>query len=732
MRRSHPPKVLGSKLSRRAFIVNSLQAGVAFSLAVSLPLSGAAKTLRHDLAEGGNLELNAFVNIGTDSKVTVLIKHLEMGQGVYTGLATLVAEELDADWSQILSVSAPARAEYKNLLFGIQGTGGSTSIANAYTQMREAGAAARHMLVAAAAQHWDVAANEITIDKGIVQHADSGRSASFGTLAPLAAQQQVPDKVALKKPEQFRLIGKLNLPRKDSGKINGTAIYTQDIQLPGMLTAVVARPPRFGAVLDGVDDSAARAVPGVVDIVRLDNNAGVAVLATGFWQAKTARDALKLSWNEVAAFAKSSAELFADFHAIAEKPGLSARKDGDVTQGFARAEQVVEASYEFPYLAHAAMEPLNCVIRVDGDSAELWYGAQLQTVDQMKVAEYLGLNPEKVAINTLMAGGSFGRRASSASDYVLEAARIAKAYGKPVPIKMQWTREDDMRAGFFRPMTVNALKAGLDADGNIIAWQHRVVSQAIVKGSVFDSPDSGGIDSATVEAAITLPYGIANVSVEQHSPELPVPVLWWRSVASTHSAFAIEAFIDELAAKSGQDPLAFRLKMLAEKPRHRGVLELAAEKAGWGKPLPPGRTRGLALHESFNSYVAMVADVAIAEDGSYRLEKVTCAVDCGVAVNPDIIKAQMEGGIGFGLAPALMSEITFKNGFVEQSSFHDYQVLRIHQMPEVDVHIVPSDAPPTGVGEPGTPVVAPALANALFAAGSKPIRRLPLQPRLLL
>ena len=728
----------GLSVTRRAFLQKSAQVGGGLTLALMIPGCAEDQT-EAPQSEALLFEANAFVSIGTDNKVTVIIKHVEMGQGAYTGLATLVAEELDADWDQVFTESAPADSQrFSNLYYGMQGTGGSNSIANAYTQMREAGAAARHMLVAAAAQFWQVHAKDIEVKKGTLFHRNSGRQASFGDLAALAVQQTVPTTLTLKDPAAFTLIGS-KLSRKDTGKTDGSAIFTQDIQLPGMLTAVVAHPPRFGATLVDVDAAAAKAIAGVVDVVRAGN--AVAVLANTFWQAKKGRDLLKITWNEDKAFQQSSDELFAHYHKLAESPGTSAKQVGDVESAFQSAAQIVEASYEFPFLAHAAMEPLNCVVQIKAASAEntaenkvesqletqveIWNGCQFQTFDQNALARFLGIKPEQVKINTLLAGGSFGRRANAHSDYVLEAARIAKAYGKPVPIKLVWTRENDTHAGYFRPMYVHKLKAGLDAQGNITAWQHRIVGQSIAAGTAFEVIVRDGIDPMSVGGAVNLPYYIPNVSVELHTVDLPVPVLWWRSVDATHTAHSIEAFIDKLAAVANKNPFAFRMAMLNKLPKHQQVLQLAADKAGWATPLPPGRARGIAVHKSFGTTVAQVAEVQLEEDGNYRVEKVTCAVDCGLAVNPDVVAAQMEGGIGFGLSPTLLSEITFDNGKVVQSNFHDYQVIRMGHMPEVEVHIVPSAESPTGVGEPATPVIAPAVGNALYAATRKARQSLP-------
>jgi isoquinoline 1-oxidoreductase beta subunit len=714
MRRSSNNTVI----SRRSFIKKTAQGGAGLSLAIMFSGCMESETTPVITPIIESFEANAFVTITSDNKVTVLVTKLEMGQGTHTGLATLVAEELDADWAQILVNSAPVDPKR----YGWQGTGGSSSIAVTYKPLREAGAAARQMLVLAAAQLWQVNANDIQVKKGLLTHSKTKRQATFGELASLAAQQPLPTTITLKDPTTFTLIGK-KLSRKDTGKTDGTAVFTQDIQLPGMLTAVVAHPPRFGAVLVDFDAKEAKKLAGVVDVVRIDN--AVAVLAHSFWQAKKGRDRLQITWNEDNAFQQSTDELFTYYHKLAESPGVIAEQKGDVESAFRTAHSIVEASYNFPFLAHAAMEPLNCVVEINGDQVEIWNGCQYQTSDQKAVASLLGISPDHIKINTLLAGGSFGRRSNPHSDYVLEATRIAKSYGKPVPIKLVWTREDDTQAGYFRPMYVHKLKAGLDKEGNIVAWRHRIVGQSISMGNAFEAIIKNGIDPLSVEGAVNLPYQIPNRSVELHTVDLPVPVMWWRSVASTHTAHSTETFIDKLAAVTKQDPLAFRLKLLQDQPKHQQVLQLVAEKSHWGEPLPEGRTKGIAVHKSFGTTVAQVAEVQVEKNGDYRVERVTCAVDCGLAINPDVVVAQMEGGIGFGLSPTLLSEITFNNGKVMQSSFHDYLVVRMKHMPDVDVHIVPSNESPTGVGEPGVPVIAPAVVNALVAVKPKQNSSLP-------
>jgi isoquinoline 1-oxidoreductase beta subunit len=727
-------------LSRRDF----LKAGVGLTLgvmtpgALAQPQPPAAPDAKASSAGlGPPWQPNAFVRIGRDSSVTVIVKHLEMGQGTYTGLPTLVAEELDADWKQVRVEGAPADAgRYNNLFWGpAQGTGGSTALANSFDQLRQAGATARAMLVAAAAQRWKVEPATIAVSAGMLTHTESGRKATFGQLVPAAAKLPVPAEVKLKDPADWIYIGK-DVPRSDSAaKSLGRATFTQDVRLPGMLTVLVAHPPRFGAKVKAVDASKARRVVGVVDVLTIPQ--GVAVLAFDFWAAKKGRDALIVQWDESEALTLSSADLMATYQKLAEQPGMPARKDGDAERAFAAAHFKLDAGYAFPYLAHAAMEPMNCVVKLEKNRCEVWNGEQFQTVDQAAIAAAVGLKPEQVKLNMLYAGGSFGRRANPQSDYLVEAATIARARARKKddrPIKLVWTREDDMRAGYYRPMYFHLLKGGLDERGNIVAWQHRIVGQSILAGTAFESVMvKDGIDITSVEGASTLPYAIPNLSVELHSTKNGVPVQWWRSVGSTHTAFSTETFLDELAATARRDPYELRRALLQRHPRHKAVLELAAQQAGWGAPLKQSdnpaekRGRGIAVHESFKTFVAQVAEVTVRQDGSVKVDRVVCAVDCGIAVNPDVIEAQMEGGIVYGLTAALHGAITIREGAVEQSNFHDYPPLRINEMPKVEVHIVASGEKPSGVGEPAVPVIAPAVANAVYAATGKRVHALPMK-----
>lgn len=702
-----------------------LKVSGALTLAMWLP-TGGARANDAEMTKAGRFVPNAFVRIDKDNTVTVLSKHVEMGQGAYTGLATIVAEELDADWNQVRVEGAPADAKlYNNLAFGpFQGTGGSTAIANSYDQLKQAGATARAMLVTAAANKWQVPASEITIASGVLQH-KSGKSAHFGELVEDAAKLPVPTDVKPKDPSTYNRIGK-SAPRVDSrAKSTGKAIFTQDFKLPGMLTAVVAHPPRFGGKVKSFDATKAKEIKGVKSVVAFETpaRAGVAVVATDFWAAKKGRDALTIEWDESNAFKQSSDDLLKQYRDLTKLPGDVAKSEGDVDKAFATAARTFEATYEFPYLAHAAMEPLNCVVKLGQGTCEVWNGEQFQTADQMALAKLLGISPSDVKINQLYAGGSFGRRANPLADYLVETAAIAQALGTTDAVKLVWTREEDTRAGYYRPMYVHWMKAGVDAQGKIIAWQHRIVGQSITAGTLFDSKEK--IDFTSVEGAQNLPYHIPNLKVELHTTKPQVPVLWWRSVGSTHTAFATECFLDDIARGTKQDPYALRRSLLEKHPRHLGVLDLVADKAGWKKPRAADEIYGLALHESFNSVVAQVARIKKTPNGP-KLVSVVCAVDCGIAVNPNIVAMQMESGIGYGLSAALMGAVTLKEGRVEQGNFDDYPVLRINEMPAIETHIVPSKNKPTGVGEPGTPVIAPALANALAQIDGKPVRSLPM------
>ena len=685
---------------------------------------------------------NAFVRVAPDNIVTIISKHCDAGQGIHTGLATILAEELDAEWAQVRVEPAPAdRVLYKNLQFGDQETGGSNSIPNSWDQYRRAGATARAMLMSAAAKRWNVPKGELLADRGTVRHELSSRQASFGELADAAALLPVPAEVTLKDPKNFKLIGAVHLPHIDcKPKTLGTAVFAGDVSLPGMLTAVVARPPRFGAVLRGFDAAAAKAVAGVTDVVRIST--GVAVVAKSFSVARLARDLLHIDWDESKAETRSTPELISEYRALLALPGAIARRDGDSALALARAASTLTADFEYPYLAHAPMEPAITVVRLSPNQCDIWTGDWGISDIQDNTARVTGLKPEQIMIHSVYAGGDFGTVGN-----VSEAVEIAKSLGGRAPVKLLWTREQDIQTGAFRPMYLHRLTAGLDEHGNLIAWQHRIVGQSVLGGDPSFIID--GVDITSVAGASNIPYDIPNILVDLHTTTSGIPVTTWRSVGDSHTAFSVETFLDDVAHAAGKDPYQLRLELLskdprgkailqltapapmrpslfAKFPRDRQVMQLAAEKAGWGGPLPPGRGRGLAVHYSFHASLAYVAEVTVASDGTVKLDRVVCAVDCGIAINPDVIRAQVEGGVAFGLGALLNSTITLKQGRVEQSNFNDYRVLRMNEMPKVEVCIVNSEEPPSGIGEPTVPPIGPAVSNAIFAATGKRVRSLPL------
>lgn len=705
-------------LQRRDFL--KITVAASGGLLIGFHLSGAEELFAQ--AAGAPFMPNAFVRIGTDEKITVIVNHSEMGQGVYTALPMLLAEELDADWKNVGFEAAPVDAKYNHPVFGMQMTGGSTSISSSFDQYRKAGAAARALLMAAAAKRWNANAADLRTENGKVISA-SGKSISFGKLARTAAGMTPPAEAKLKDPKDFKLIGKPIRRLDTPEKLDGSAVFGIDVKLPGMVTAVVARPPTFDAKLKRFDPAAALQVAGVKKVVQVPS--GVAVIATGFWQAKRGRDALKVVWDEGAMSSFSTKSQFEEYARLAKTPGISAQLRGKPADVLSAAARKIDAVYEVPYLSHAMMEPLNCVVDLRPDSCTLWTGTQFQTVDRMAAAEVAGLPPEKVQIHTTLLGGGFGRRANPASDFVREAVAVAKEAGAPV--KVVWTREDDMHGGYYRPAYYHSFSGSVSADGKPEAWFHRIVGQSIIAGTPFEPMlVKGGIDGTSVEGAADLPYAIPNFGVELHTTKNGVPVLWWRSVGHSHNAFATESFLDELAALGKQDPYQLRRALLAKSPRHLGVLELAATKAGWGKPVPKGRGRGIAVHESFGSYSAQVAEVSL-EDGKVRVHRFVCAIDCGTYVNPGIIQAQAESGVVFGMSAALYGELTFDQGRIQQRNFHDYPQVRMNECPEIEVHLVKNNEKSGGVGEPGVPCVAPAITNAIFAATGKRIRKLPIR-----
>jgi isoquinoline 1-oxidoreductase beta subunit len=667
---------------------------------------------------------NAFLRIAPDDTVTVLLAHSEMGQGIWTSLPMLIAEELDFDVARMKVEHAPAAPAYANPLWGIQATGGSTSILSEFDRYRQVGAIARVLLVQAAAQRLGVSPSACRTENGVVIAGE--RRLRYGELALDAAKLPAPSTVALKDPGEWKVIGRPTRRLDTPEKINGQAVFGLDVRFDGLLTAVVARSPSFGGTVKSFDDSAARAVPGVRKVVQVPT--GVAVVADHFWAARQGREALKIEWDLGAGATLDSDAMLSEFRRLAGSAGKVAASAGDVPAALAAAPKTIDGEYTVPYLAHAPMEPLNCAVRIGDGLCEIWTGTQFQTIDQMTAAAITGLKPEQVRINTTFLGGGFGRRATPTSDWVSEAVHVAKAAGAPV--KTVWTREDDVQGGYYRPMVLHRVRTAVGSDGLPAAWDQTIVTQSVMAGTQFESMIQNGIDPASVEGASDSPYlkAIANHRVQLHDYQAPIPVLWWRSVGHSHTAFVMESMVDELARAAGADPLAYRRRLLAGQPRHLGVLELAAAKAGWSAPLPAGRARGIAVHQSFGSYVAQVAEVSV-QDGRIRVHRVVCAIDCGIAVNPATIEAQMESGIAFGLGAALSSAITFKDGRVQQSNFDDYRVLRLPEMPRVEVHIVPSRERPSGVGEPGTPPIAPAVANAVAALTGQRLRELPLKLR---
>ena len=709
--------------NRRTF----LKAAGATALVVGFDTGGA-------LAAGPeSAVINPFVRVEADGTVTVIIKHFEMGQGTTTGLATLVAEEIDAAWDRVTPEFAPAdSATYGNLLFGAQGTGGSTAIANSFLQYRQAGATARDLLVRAAAETWGVAPGDVTVADSMLVAGE--RTAHFGEVAALAATLAPKAEVALKDAAKFRLIGNAALPRKDSAaKTDGSAVFAIDVTLPGMVHAVLIRSPKFGGKLVSFDASAAAELPGFVDAKVYGDSTGVAVYATSTWAAIRARDAVTAEWDFSAAETRSSDQIEAEHIALLDAPEFEARKGADRAATEAALEgaaNVVEAQFSLPFLSHAPMEPLNCVIEPTEAGVRFHDGCQFPGLVQPTIAQVLGIPIPNVEVRTVYAGGSFGRRATPTADYQVEAALAFAALGGDRPVKLVWTREDDIRGGYFRPMAAHRARVGLDAEGRVVGWDHRVAVKSILKGTFFEAVMvHGGVDHTSVEGLADTPYGIPGMSVGLSDGAHGVPVLWWRAVGHTHTAYAVESMIDMAAEAAGQDPVAFRLSLLqdgtADQQRLAGVLQLAAEKAGWGAAVPAGRARGVALHKSFNTYVAVIVEVADV-DGAVKVAHATCAVDCGVAVNPDVIRAQMEGAIGYGLGAIMRNEVTLTDGEVDQSNFPDYEPLRITDMPSVDVHIVASSEAPTGVGEPATPPAGPALANAIYALTGNRVTTLPM------
>ncbi|RZT06312.1 isoquinoline 1-oxidoreductase, beta subunit [Duganella sp. CF402] len=716
-----------SGISRRSFMKAGAVAGGGFVLGFVVPGGGRFANAQQPPAK--TYEPNAFLHIAPDNRVTVQVNRLEFGQGVQTALPMLIAEELDADWSLVNGALAPAGEQYKDPAFGIQITGGSGSVAHSFIQYREIGAKARLMLIAAAAEQWKVPADQIKTVKGTLI-GPAGQKATYGSLADAAMKQPVPATVKLKDPKDFTIIGK-PVKRLDArAKSTGKQQFGMDFKAPDSKVAVVARPPVFGAKVAKFDASKAKAIKGVIDVLEVKTDrggSGVVVIADGYWPAKSGREALAIDWDTSGVEKVSSDKQLAEYKALSQKPGNPVRKAD--TSKLAGAAKKISAVYEFPYLAHAPMEPLNCVVDLRKDGCTVWAGSQFQTVDQGAIAATAGLKPEQVVLNTMMAGGGFGRRAVPTSDYLVEAVNIAKVWqaaGHKEPIKVIWSREDDIKGGYYRPSHVHRADIGVDAKGEIVAWNHVIVGQSIVTGTPFEPMMvKDGVDATMVEG-MGEPYEVP-LNLSAHSVKTNVPVLWWRSVGSTHTAFVMETLIDEAAHAAKMDPVAYRKKLMGEKgKRHVAALDLAVAKSGYGKKaLPKGQAYGVAVHESFNTVIAYVV-VASVKNGQPKLHKVTAGVHCNTAVNPLTIEAQIQGAALMGLGMTLPgAAITLKDGVVEQQNFSDYTVARMTDMPKIEVHIVPSNDPPTGMGEPGLPPLAPAFANALFKLTGKRLRKLP-------
>jgi len=720
-------------LQRRTFLKVATASGFALG---AFPLMGEAQTAVSGAAASSlkpTQQPSAFVRIDPDGTVTVTINRLDFGQGVQTGLPMILAEELDADWSRVKSQHGNADAAYVDPAFGIHITGGSGAIKNSYTQYRELGARTRAMLMAAAASQWGVGVSTLGTQQGVVI-GPGGKRLGYGELAVAAMKLPVPEKVALKDPKQFRIIGKPTGRLDARAKSSGGQSYGIDVRLPGMFTAVVAHPPVFAGKVKSLDDAAAKAVKGVRAVLRvpLDRGGeGVAVVAEGYWAAKQGRDALKVEWDTSAVEKVDSAKQLLNYRTLAQKTG-ALKYNADMSK-LAAAPKKISAEFVFPYLAHAPMEPLNCTVQLSGQGAdaraELWLGTQMPGFDTLAAAKVLDVAPQNVKMNVQMAGGGFGRRAIMTSEYVVEAcgvAKAARAAGLTAAVRTLWSREDDIRGGYYRPMHLHRAEIGFDAAGQVLAWDHVIVGQSIMGGTAFEGMMvKDGVDGTIVEG-MKEPYDLP-MRLSVHHPKLNVPVLWWRSVGSTHTAYVMETLIDEIARASGQDPVAYRLKQFGSKhPRHTAALQIAVDKSGYGKrSLAPGRAWGVAVHESFNTVVAYVVEASV-KDNTPTLHSITAGVHCNLAINPTSIEAQVQGAALMGLSMCLPgAAITLKDGVVEQSNFGDFVVPRITDMPTVAVHIVPSADAPTGLGEPGLPPLAPAFANAIAKLTGKTPRELP-------
>jgi isoquinoline 1-oxidoreductase subunit beta len=709
----------GISLPRRQFLSTSAALGggllIGFTAGHAIGAAGAAEKVA-----SGSFAPNAFIRIDPNGQVTLIMPYVEMGQGTYTSIPMLIAEELEVDLRQVQLEHAPPNEKlYANPLLGVQATGNSNAIRGAWQPLRQAGAIARTLLVAAAAQRWDVDPTSCRAQSGEVLHAPTGRRIRYGDLATAAAGIPMPENVALKKPENFKLIGTPAKRLDTLPKVNGTAVYGIDVRLPGMKIATLAQSPVFGGRVKRVDDAKARAVKGVRQIVRLDD--AVAVVADHMGAARKGLAALVIEWDEGPNAKLDTDDIVAELEKATLSSGPVAQNIGDVDQAMARAVTKVETTYQVPFLAHAALEPMNCTVHVRKDGCEIWVGNQAIARSQAAAAKITGLPLDKVVLHNHLIGGGFGRRLES--DGVARAVQIAQHVDGPV--KVVWTREEDIQHDMYRPYFFDRISAGLDDKGMPVAWNHRFAGSSII-ARWLPPAFKDGLDPDTTEGAIDLTYAIPNFHVEYVRVEPPgIPTAFWRSVGPSHNVFVTESFIDELAAAAKQDPVAYRRALLGQSPRAKAVLELAAEKAGWGRPLPERSGRGVALQFVFATYMAQVAEVEVSKDGSIRVRRVVCAVDCGTVVNPDTVRAQIQGAVIFGITAALNGAITLKDGRVEQSNFHNYPMLRMGEAPAIEVYIVQNWEPPGGMGEAGTSAIVPAVTNAIFAATGRRLRKLP-------
>jgi isoquinoline 1-oxidoreductase subunit beta len=705
-----------TSIDRRGFLKTGLAGATGLIVGFYLP------GRREVFADGAEpTVLNAFINVSPDEKITILISKSEMGQGVVTSLSMLAAEELECDWKQIRTEFAPAAKVYFDPVFGMQGTGGSQSIHSGWVPMRTAGATAREMLITAAAQKWGVDPSECHAENGGVLHTATKRRVTYGSVAEAAGKLTPPTNVKLKDPSQFKVIGKPTKRLDTPDKVCGKAVFGIDARRPGMLHAAVQRCPTFGGKVASFDASKAKAMPGVKDVIQISS--GVAVVADNTWTAFQGRKSLQVTWDEGPNVGVTSESIFKTFEERAQKPGVVSRKEGDAASAMAGATQKIEAVYRAPYEAHATMEPMNCLADVQADRVDIWAPTQFQTPSQGIAAGIAGVKPEQSFVHTTYLGGGFGRRGWS--DFVTDACEVSKAM--KAPVQVTWTREDDMQHDYYRPASYIKMAAGLDASGNPSAFTARVACDSIMNW-FFPGSVKNGLDSSSVEGVSDIAYDIPNILVDYQLVSGPVPMGFWRSVGASQNGFFSECFVDELAAAAKKDPYEYRKTLLSKKPRHLGVLNLAAEKAGWTKPLPKGTYRGIAVLEAFATYVAEVAEVSVDKNNNIKVHRIVCALDCGRVVNPSIIEQQAMGAMVFGLTQTLKGEITIDKGRVVQANFDTNEPLRMNECPKMEVHIVPSTETPTGMGEPAVPPVAPAVCNAIFAATGKRVRKLPVRP----